>query len=36
MMEYYSAIRKNGTWPSAVTWMDLKGIMLREVMSERE
>ena len=36
MIEYYLAIKKNGTLPSAVTWMDLKGIMLREVMSERE
>ena len=36
MIEYYSAIKKNGTLPLAVTWMDLEGIMLSEVMSDRE
>ena len=28
--------KKNGTLPLAVTWMDLEGIMLSEVMSDRE
>ena len=36
MIEYYLAIRKNGTLPLAVTWMDLEGIMLSEVKSDRE
>ena len=30
-MEYYSAIKKNGNLPFAITWMDLEGIMLREI-----
>ena len=36
MIEYYSATKKNGTLPLAVTWMSLEGIMLSEVMSDRE
>ena len=36
MIEYYLAIKKNGTLPLAVTWMDLEGIMLSEVKSDRE
>ena len=36
MIEYYSATKKNGTLPLAVTWMGLEGIMLSEVMSDRE
>ena len=30
-MEYYSAIKKDEILPFATTWMDLEGIMLREV-----
>ena len=30
-MEYYSAIKKNGTLPFATTWMDLEGIMFSEL-----
>ena len=30
-MEYYSAIKKNETMPSAATWMDLEIIILSEV-----
>ena len=30
-MEYYSAVKKNETMPSAVTWMGLEMIILREV-----
>ena len=32
--EYYSAIKKNEVLPFAVTWTDLEGIMLSEVVSE--
>ena len=28
-MEYYLAMRRNEIWPSAATWMELEGIMLR-------
>ena len=28
--EHYSAIKKNETLPSATTWMNLQGIMLRK------
>ena len=31
IMEYHSAIKKNKILPFAVTWMDLKGIMLSEI-----
>ena len=34
-MEYYSAIRKDEYPPFALTWIELKGIMLSE-MSSRE
>ena len=35
--KYYSAIKKNKILPSAVTWMDLEGIMLREIsQTEKE
>ena len=35
MMEYYSAMKKNETLPSVMTWMDLEGIRLSEI-SQRE
>ena len=34
-MEYYSAIKKNEILPFAVTWMDLKGIVLSKI-SQKE
>ena len=34
-MEYYSAIKKNEILPFATMWMELEGIMLREI-SESE
>ena len=34
-MEYYSAIKKNETMPSAATWMDVEIITLSEV-SEKQ
>ena len=34
-MEYYLAMRKNEIWPFVATWMELGGIMLRE-MSQAE
>ena len=30
-MEYYLAIKKNEILPFATTWMELEGIMLREI-----
>ena len=30
-MDYYTIIRKNGILPFARTWMNLEGIMLREI-----
>ena len=30
-IEYYSVIKKNEILPFAVAWMDLEGIMLREI-----
>ena len=35
-MEYYSAIKKEGKMPFAVTWMDLEIVILRKVSSGRE
>ena len=36
-MEYHLAIKKNEILPPAVTWMDLEGIMLREIsQTEKE
>ena len=34
-MEYYSAIKKNKTMPSATTWMELETLILSEV-SQKE
>ena len=34
-MEYYSAIKKNETLPSATTWMELEGIMLSEISQRK-
>ncbi len=34
-MEYYSAIKKDKIVPFTTAWMDLEGIMLREI-SQRE
>ena len=31
-MEYYSAIKKNEILPFMTTWMDLKGVVLSEVI----
>ena len=30
-MEYYSVIKNNAILPFAATWMDLEGIILREI-----
>ena len=36
-MEYYLAMKKNEISPFATTWMELEGIMLREVsQSEKD
>ena len=36
-MEHYSAIKKKEILPFAATWMDLEGIMLREIsQTERQ
>ena len=35
-MEYYSTIKKNQILPTAVTWMDLEGIMLNKSDIERQ
>ena len=35
-MEYHSAIKKNEVLPFATTWMDLEGIMLREIRSSEK
>lgn len=36
MVEYYSAMKKNGTLPFMITWMDLQGIMVSEVSHRKE
>ena len=36
IIEYYSAIKKNGILPFATTWMELEGIMLRKLVRERQ
>ena len=36
-MDYYAAIKRNETWPLAMTWMELEGIMLSEIsQSEKD
>ena len=35
-MGYYSAIKKNEIMPFATTWMELEGIMLSEIVSQRK
>ena len=30
-MEYYSVMKKNKTMPFSVTWVDIQGIILRDV-----
>ena len=30
-MEHYSALKKKGILPFMLTWMDLEGVMLREI-----
>ena len=34
-MEYYSAMRKKEILPLVTTWMDLEGIMLREISQRK-
>ena len=34
-MEYYSAITKNEILPFVTTWIDLEGIMLREISQKQ-
>ena len=36
IMEYYSAIKKNGIMPFVTTWMDLNIIILSEVKQREE
>ena len=37
IMEYYSAIKKDGILPFTLTWMELEGIMLSEIsQSEKD
>ena len=35
-MEYYSAIKRGKILPFATTWMELEGIMLSEICSEKD
>ena len=35
-MEYYSAIKKNEILPFATMWMELEGIMLSELVREKQ
>ena len=35
-MEYYLAIKKNEILPFATTWIELEGIMLNELVRERQ
>ena len=34
-VEYYSAIKKNKTMPSAATWMELETLILSEVRNRK-
>ena len=34
-MEYYSAIKRNGTVPLVETWMDLETVIQREVRKRK-
>ena len=34
-VEYYSATKKDEILPSVTTWMDLEGIMLREISQNK-
>ena len=36
IVEYYSVIKKNKILPFATTWMDLEGIMLREISQTKK
>ena len=36
MIKYYSAIKKNGILSFAATWLDLDGIVLNDVKSEKD
>ena len=37
IMEYYAAIQRNETLPFAMMWMELEGIILREInQSEKD
>ena len=35
-MEYYAAIKRNEILPFVMTWMELEGIMLREIIRETQ
>ena len=35
-MEYYLAVRENEILPFATTWMELEGMMLNEIVRERQ
>ena len=35
-MEYYWAVKKNEILPFATTWMELEGIFLSEIVSQRK
>ena len=35
-MEYYSAIEKNKTLPSAETWMDMEIVIVSEVIKTQD
>ena len=36
VMEYYSAIKKNEILPFVTTWLELEGILLSEISSQRK
>ena len=35
-IEYYAAIKRNEILPFAMTWMELEGIMLSEIVNQRK